>query len=141
MLVTTRTQGFSSAAGASTAPAGNRFAIELPLADTSAAGAVAFTQSVLREVQRSAPGAATLVFADAEAATAANAMGLRCWHLPQACREERLEGLLVLVGPAVEDVSEAQGGGGGGSRPGRGAKGAVWGRGKRGMGRGSRPAS
>jgi hypothetical protein len=50
------------------------------------------------------------VYADAAAAAAARTSGqARAWELQEACRQEQLSGLLLLVAPGPQDVSRVWG--------------------------------
>lgn len=107
---------------------GTRFAVEIPLLESSGTAtatlACSFLASLQQQRQAASPvsssskaaalGNVTLVFADAAAASAAAAqvptLGLvgstvRVWGLVEACRQSSLGGLLVMVAPAVADVS------------------------------------
>ncbi|MEW5307292.1 MAG: hypothetical protein WDW36_009699 [Sanguina aurantia] len=108
---------------------GTRFAVEIPLLESSGAATAALACSFLTALQQqrqaaspvsssskaAALGNVTLVFADAAAASAAAAQvptlyGLvgstvRVWNLVEACRQSSLGGLLVMVAPAVADVA------------------------------------
>lgn len=94
-------QGFAANSGS-----GTRFAIELPLSDTSAAATISLVAATLSAVPVAAARGATIVYADAAAAAAARASGqARAWELQEACRQEQLSGLLLLVAPGPQDVS------------------------------------
>jgi hypothetical protein len=99
-------QGFAANSGSDT-----RFAIELPLSDTSAAATISLVAATLSAVPAAAARGATIVYADAAAAAAARASGqARAWELQEACRQEQLSGLLLLVAPGPQDVSRGLGG-------------------------------
>jgi len=91
----------------------NRYAIELPVADTSARATIALAEGVLA---RLAPaGGAVLVYADEGAASAAAAVAAQAsislrravLSLRAACRAASLPSasVLILVAPAVADVA------------------------------------
>ncbi|MEW5309438.1 MAG: hypothetical protein WDW38_001327 [Sanguina aurantia] len=107
---------------------GTRFAVEIPLLESSGTAtatlACSFLTSLQQQRQAASPvsssskaaalGNVTLVFADAAAASAASArvptLGLvgstvRVWGLAEACRQSSLGGLLVMVAPAVADIA------------------------------------
>ena len=100
--------GASSSASASSGY--SRYAIELPVADTSAAASAALADSLLA---RLAPaGGAVVVFADeaaaaASASSAANPLRRAALSLRAACRAPSLPSatLLIIVAPAVADVA------------------------------------
>lgn len=78
------------------------------MADTSAAATAQLARAVAAAaLPASARGACTFVFADAAAAAQAAAQQpqLRAVGLQQACKAELLSGPLLLVAPAVADVS------------------------------------
>lgn len=116
-------QGFT--AGAKPPPPGNRFAIELPVADASPATTTQITSDILntlgsqlRTAGSRLPPSLTVVFADEKVADAAKRAGSAkllggssgssavIMGLREACRAD-LTGLLVVVGPTVADVSGA----------------------------------
>jgi hypothetical protein len=102
-------EGASSSSPASTS---HRYAIELPVADTSPAASVALADAVLA---RLAPaGGAVIVFADESAAALAatnnatpNPLRRGALSLRAACRASSLPSatLLIVVAPAVADVA------------------------------------
>eukprot|EP00877_Chromochloris_zofingiensis_P014443 jgi/Chrzof1/9252/UNPLg00219.t1 len=83
---------------------GNRFSIELPVADDNTSQAVQLVQSIVKLLPNQASGC-TLVYADKSAAAAGQKVHARCHHLQDACRLESLTGPLLLVGPSVADVA------------------------------------
>jgi hypothetical protein len=100
-----RPQGF----GAKTAGGGGnggyqRFAVELPVADTSPAATAALALEVLKLLP-GAPAAWQIVYADpAAAAAAARAGQARAQPLRDACRAEALGGPLLIVSPTIAEV-------------------------------------
>jgi hypothetical protein len=83
-----------------------RFSIELPVADQGAATTVQVTGSVLRQLEK-ATGRMVVVFADSAAAELARkSSGMhQVLSLQQACQQDSLSLPLLLVEPAVADVS------------------------------------
>lgn len=76
----------------------DRFAVELPVADTSPAACAKLAQDLLRLLPGQ-PGSWTVVFADDRAAAAGRGRGLR-----DACRAEALGGPLLIVAPTLAEV-------------------------------------
>jgi hypothetical protein len=97
-------QGFGAKPAGGPAPGGGtRFAVELPVADTSAAATAALAGGVLARLP---PGPWRVVFADEAAARASAGAGpARGVHLREACRGAALDGPLLIVAPCVADVS------------------------------------
>ncbi|KIY97141.1 hypothetical protein MNEG_10820 [Monoraphidium neglectum] len=96
--------------GAKTAGGGGnggyqRFAVELPVADTSPAATAALALEVLKLLP-GAPAAWQIVYADpAAAAAAARAGQARAQPLRDACRAEALGGPLLIVSPTIAEVA------------------------------------
>jgi hypothetical protein len=92
---------------------GTRFAVELPVADTSPTSLAGLTQQILALAGASAgKGDVTMVFAEASASkAAAGAAGGRgrVLQLREACRADSLAGLLCIVAPSVADVGAGRG--------------------------------
>lgn len=89
-------QGFSGSKGEA-----SRFALEIPLADSSAAATASLAAAVLADL--GADGRKfTVVYADEAAARVG---GPRAMALQAACRQASLSGPLMIVAPKVADVS------------------------------------
>lgn len=108
------TKGFGGGGGAGGDAAGNRFSVELPVADTSPAATARLAQEVLTlaGMPTGGKGGCLVVFASAEAAKAAATAlggGAQALELRAACQAEALGGPLLLVAPGIADVSLACG--------------------------------
>jgi len=84
----------------------NRFAIELPVADMSAAATARLAGAVLAALDLAGRRGCKAVFADPAAAQAAQgALKAEVLDLRQACQADALSGPLLLVAPSLADVS------------------------------------
>ena len=98
----------SGASGSSGGGSGStRFAVELPVADTSAAATARLAADLVRRLPAAPGGGWTAGVSDAAAAAAAaSAPGVaRALQLREACRADALGGALLIVAPSTAEVA------------------------------------